>query len=160
MKPKLICATRKSLSMEERFWSKVDMTETCWLWTGYKDNWGYGQVKYGGKMELMHRVSWILSGNTIPDGHIIRHKCRNKHCVNPEHLETGTVAENNADKVRDGTSARGVKNANAKLTEEQVREIRAKHASGALQQSLAEEYGVTQRAISLIILRKTWAWLP
>ena len=145
--------------MEERFWSKVDKTGECWLWTGLKNEWGYGTTWRGGKNEKVHRISWILSGNTIPEGHVVRHKCRNRHCCNPEHLETGTQAENNADKIRDGTSNRGVKNPTAKLTEDQVREIRAKYASGALQKSLAEEYGVTQRTISYIITRKNWVWL-
>ena len=104
-----------------------------------------------------HKIAWLLTNHTIPDGHIIRHKCRNRHCVNPEHLETGTVAENNADKIRDGTSNRGIKNPSVKLTEEQVRQIRAR--IGENQRVLAEEYGVTQKTISHIILRTSWAWL-
>ena len=87
----------------------------------------------------------------------MRHKCRNKHCVNPEHLETGTPAENIADRIRDGTSNRGIRSARAKLTEEQVRQIRER--AGENQRGLAEEYGVNSRTISDIIHRKHWAWL-
>lgn len=143
--------------MEERFWGKVDKTETCWLWTGYSTKNGYGSFNMNGQTQLSHRVSWKLSGNTIPDGHVLRHKCRNRHCCNPEHLETGTVAENQADMIRDGTSQRGTKCHMAKLTEEQVRQIRVRaDESRAL---LAEEYSVSRRTISDIINRKSWAWL-
>jgi len=143
--------------MEERFWDKVDKTETCWLWTARKNRGGYGQFRVNGQIHTAHRVSWILSGRTIPEGHVIRHKCRNKHCVNPDHLETGTQAENEADKIRDGTSNRGIKHPKAKLTEEQVRQIRA--SADETQKCLAEEFGVSQTAISLIIQRKNWSWL-
>ena len=142
--------------MEDRFWSKVDKTETCWLWTAHRSN-GYGQFGINGKMRKAHRVSWLLSNRSIPEGHVIRHKCRNKHCVNPEHLETGTQAENVADMIRDGTSTRGIKHPAVKLTEEQVHEIRARATESQI--LLAEEYGVSNRAISQIILRQTWAWL-
>jgi hypothetical protein len=143
--------------MEDRFWSKVDKTETCWLWTGSKKPCGHGQCWVNGQLRLSHRVSWILSGKTIPEGHVIRHKCRSKNCVNPEHLETGTQAENNADMIRDGTSQRGTKQHNVKLTEEQVRQIRVRADEN--QRLLAEEYGVGQTTISAIINRKNWAWL-
>jgi len=143
--------------MEERFWDKVDKTETCWLWTGGKVKDGYGMFKINGQMQLSHRVSWILSGNTIPEGHVIRHKCRSKNCVNPEHLETGTLAENQADRVRDGTSNRGIRQHLAKLTEEQVRQIRVRADEN--QRLLGEEYGVSKATIWDIIRRKSWAWL-
>ena len=143
--------------MEDRFWSKIDKTETCWLWTGCRNRYGYGQFDMNGKTRTAHQVSWLLSNRSIPEGHVLRHKCRNRHCVNPEHLETGTVAENNADKIRDGTTNRGIKHPMVKLTEEQVREIRARATES--QTLLAEEYGVSNRAISQIITRKRWAWL-
>ena len=98
-----------------------------------------------------------MHGNTIPEGLILRHKCTNKNCVNPEHLETGTQAENCADKVRDGTDARGEKCHLAKLTSKQVLEIRARAEENCIE--LAKEYGISPNTISKIITRRTWKHL-
>ena len=143
--------------IEERFWSKVDKGGECWLWSASKNKDGYGQFRYEGTVQRAHRFSWLLSGQTIPEGNVLRHKCRNTHCVNPEHLETGTIAENNADRIRDGTSTRGTKSPTAKLTEDQVKQIRARATESRVE--LAKEFGVCHQLISNIILRKIWNWL-
>jgi hypothetical protein len=141
----------------ERFFAKVNKTDSCWLWTGYKDKAGYARFKNNYKVVKAHRFSWFLAGNTIPEGHLIRHKCRNRHCVNPEHLETGTQAENMADRVRDGTATypQGESHGRSKLTEEQVRAIRG-NPDNKTGVELSKEYGVAVQAISRIISRRTW----
>jgi hypothetical protein len=141
---------------KERFWNKVDKTDSCWLWTGCIVD-GYGQVSINDKMYKTHRISWLLSGNMISNGHVIRHKCRSRNCVNPEHLETGTQADNQADKIRDGTSTRGEKHGRVKLTTSQVLEIRERAIENHYK--LAEEYRVTQGTIWQIINRHTWKHL-
>ena len=143
--------------VEQKFWSKVNKTSECWLWTAYKDKDGYGKFWYEGRTRKAHRISWLLSGREIPEGNVLRHKCRNRHCVNPEHLETGTLAENQADRIRDGTSSRGIKNGSVKLTEEHVKHIRARATESGVE--LAKEFGVSPPSISRIILRKSWKWL-
>lgn len=90
-------------TVEERFFVKINKTDSCWLWEGHLDKGGYGHFSFNRKTIRAHRVSWLLAGNIIPDGHLIRHKCRNRHCVNPEHLETGTYKDNLNDMIRDGT---------------------------------------------------------
>jgi hypothetical protein len=140
---------------KERFWNKVNKTETCWLWTACCDM-GYGQFGLNNKIHRAHRVSWLIAGNTIPNGHVIRHKCRAKNCVNPDHLETGTHAENSADMVRDGTVAKGEKHGSNKLTETQVMAI---YASDKIHRELAAEFGVARQTISDIKSGRYWSWL-
>lgn len=139
----------------ERFWRKVNKTEDCWLWTASCCK-GHGYFRLNEKMQYAHRVSWFIAGNVIPEGHIIRHKCRAANCVNPAHLETGTYAQNNADKIRDGTSTRGTKSNTCKLTEAQVLEI---FASDKTQCAIAEEYGISRKNVYDIKQGRSWGWL-
>lgn len=89
------------LSIEERFWSKVDKKSDneCWEWTGGKDsqNIGYGKfyMSYTPvRIVSAHKVSWELYNNkTVPPGHVVFINCDNKSCVNPRHLELLTKEE-------------------------------------------------------------------
>jgi hypothetical protein len=81
----------------DRFYDKVEKTDTCWLWTAAKVRNGYGIIGAGGAGNgflYAHRVSYELSVGPIPDGLFLDHLCRVRHCVNPEHLEPVTTAEN------------------------------------------------------------------
>jgi len=143
---------------EERFWAKVNKEgpDGCWEWLACKWYNGYGKFNCNGKSIRAHRYSWILKNGAIPEGLLVRHKCRGK-CVNPDHLELGTIAENNADKIRDKTSLRGEEHPNNKLNKEQILEIRAR--GNELHKDLAKEYNVCKSVISNIIHRRRWAWL-
>jgi hypothetical protein len=136
----------------QRFESNIDTSGDCWLWTGFKTK-GYGKICINKKKHFAHRLMYILYNGTIPDGMVVRHTCRGK-CVNPEHLEIGTQAENMKDMVRDGTSNRGERNIGAKLTADQVLEIR--HRSNELQSELAKEFRVNIRTVYDIIRGTTW----
>ena len=76
----------------ERFWEKVNKTDTCWLWTGALSN-GYGTFGAKGKSWGAHRYSYLLVAE-IPEGLHLDHLCRVRNCVNPEHLEPVTCKEN------------------------------------------------------------------
>jgi hypothetical protein len=65
-------------------------TETCWLWTGFRNRDGYGV--YRGR--LAHRVAYIAAYGPYPEGTVTDHLCRVRHCVNPQHLEAVTIGEN------------------------------------------------------------------
>lgn len=100
-----------------------------------------------------HRKVWILLYGEIPDGLDVLHHCDNPICVRPNHLFLGTNADNMHDKAAKGR----VRHSLAKLTPEQVLEIRAKAATATVSHSmLAREYGVEQTAISRIVRRDTW----
>lgn len=81
---------------EQRFWEKVEKTDTCWLWTAsINPGTGYGQFarRHGEGIDA-HRFSYELANGPIPAGHDVHHTCHVRHCVNPAHLEAVTRAEN------------------------------------------------------------------
>jgi hypothetical protein len=78
----------------DRFLDKIKKTRTCWLWTGYVDNGGYGNITIDKKTKLVHRVSYELFKEQIPKGLQIDHLCRVRNCINPDHLEAVTPKEN------------------------------------------------------------------
>lgn len=76
------------------FWGRIGSMEDCWVWIGYKVNSGYGYFKHKGTMYPAHRVSYWIHKGKVPEGLCLDHLCRNKGCVNPEHLEAVTNKEN------------------------------------------------------------------
>lgn len=70
------------------------MPDGCWQWTGSLVQKGYGQIKQDSKGLRAHRVMYEWMIGPIPDGLHLNHKCRNRGCVNPDHLETVTISEN------------------------------------------------------------------
>jgi hypothetical protein len=99
-----------------------------------------------------HRVSYEHHKGPIPEGMLVRHRCDNPPCVNPEHLEVGTPLENMMDAVQRNRHAHT-------LSEAQVREIKAKLADNHQMKPLAREYGVTRSTIRKIARGETWKWV-
>ena len=75
-------------------WAKVEKTDTCWLWTGSLTSEGYGKMRADGREQYIHRLSYELTNGPVPDGLVVDHLCRVRHCCNPEHLEAVTLKEN------------------------------------------------------------------
>lgn len=84
----------KRQPVKPRFLAKVEKTETCWLWTAWIERNGYGRFWLDGNQHGAHRVAYELFVGPIPKGLQIDHLCRIRHCVNPDHLEPVTAAEN------------------------------------------------------------------
>jgi hypothetical protein len=151
------------LPIQNRFWPKVQKTDGCWLWLGAKHN-GYGQIGEGGRkgrVLMAHRVSWELHNGPIrPETLCVLHKCDNPSCVRPDHLFLGTQLDNIVDRHTKKRSAGppGEDNGQAKLSEEDVIEIRRKfiHLSSV---ALAREYGVSKTQILRIVKHKSWSKL-
>lgn len=82
-------------SFQDRFWAKIQRTETCWDWTGAINSRGYGVIKKNDNILLAHRYSYQEHKGKIPTGISIDHVCHNKRCVNPSHLRLATDKQNN-----------------------------------------------------------------
>lgn len=100
-----------------RFWPKVDKRGPgeCWVWNACRDRHGYGMFGVGGRAggnARAHRVSYELSVGPIPDGLVIDHLCRNRACVNPQHLEPVTMRTN----ILRGEAASALRESKAAIT--------------------------------------------
>lgn len=150
------------LEWVERYWSKVAVRgeDECWEWTGGRGGGGYGVFRVDGPSAYAHRLSWKLATGSIPEDKCVCHTCDNPACVNPSHLFLASHVENVRDRDEKGRSARGAKNGNAKLTRDKVREIRRLYASGKhTQETLGQQFGVTDAQVSRIVNRRYWGWL-
>lgn len=123
----------------------------CWEWQRSRLPSGYGRISIGHqKLDYAHRVSYREHVGPIPDGLLVRHKCDNPCCCNPEHLEVGTQADNMQDCVKRGRHSKppvfkGEANHKTKLTEEDVKFILKSDESPT---DLAKRFGVTPQAIA------------
>lgn len=81
-------------TVEERFWSKVDKTGDCWLWTASCYSSGYGQFWRDGGWVLAHRLAFEWAHGEIPEGMQVDHRCFHRNCVRPNHLRLVTHAQN------------------------------------------------------------------
>lgn len=86
--------TTRGLSLEDRFWSKVNKTETCWEWTAASLPLGYGVIRVDKSNVRAHRLSYEMHVGPIPEGMQVDHICHNPPCVNPEHLRLATNKQN------------------------------------------------------------------
>lgn len=75
---------------EDRFWQKVEKTQSCWVWTGSRDRKGYGKRDGG----LAHRFAYELANGPIRDGAMVDHICHNTSCVRPSHLRLANNSQN------------------------------------------------------------------
>jgi hypothetical protein len=82
------------MTLDERFWPKVDKSGECWEWKAGRTAVGYGQICINNKMVLAHRVSYSMVHGPIPKGYDIDHICINRGCVNPAHLRLATRKQN------------------------------------------------------------------
>ncbi len=89
-------------------WYTAEPNTGCWLWTGSRNQKGYGWSRIQGiSTRMAHRISWLLHRGDIPEGVLVCHKCDTPSCVNPDHLFLGTQKDNLLDMSRKGRSYRG-----------------------------------------------------
>ena len=118
------------LSLEEKLLSKAKRDESgCLVFVGQKDARGYGRLRLDGRHQRAHRLMYELHHGPIPQGYVVRHRCDNPSCIAIEHLEIGAQLDNVRDMWTRGRARKnlGETNGRAKLTETQVRDIRARY---------------------------------
>lgn len=141
------------------FDAQIFKSETCWIWTGRKDQDGYGKFRVSGVEYRAHRVAWVQAKGPIPEGLLVLHRCDNRPCVRVDHLFLGTWADNIADMDAKGRRVIGWaphRVRGTKLTQAQVSEIKQRLINGETQTALAADYNVSQPLISAIKLGKSW----
>ena len=153
----------KAAPKTERFWAKVDKTESCWLWTASRQSFGYGTFMLTkGKFTRAHRFSWELHNGPVPKGLFVLHRCDVPSCINPDHLYLGTDRDNARDRRERGRWKRkkphdqwGEKNPNAILSDAEVAAMLADLATGGRPVSVARKYGIKYKTLWAIRRRKT-----
>lgn len=118
---------------------------------------GYPRVKHQGRMWRLNRLIFTFVNGAIPEGKVIGHKCNNKGCINPLHLYLTTSAENSTQAKLDGLYKTGVESGRAKLSEEEVKELRRLYYEETVSQDkLARKYKLSQSTVSAIVRNETY----
>lgn len=147
---------KNKLSLEERFWSKVDKSagpDACWPWAASRRLKGYGQFNAGGRNASANRFAYELTHGALPKGEgYVCHTCDNPACCNPAHLFLGTPAVNSRDMVSKGRARRGEAHYRAKLSDSDLVAIRCLRLVGAhTQRELSSVFGVSQSQIHAVL---------
>jgi hypothetical protein len=150
-------------SVEERFFDKIIVGESCWDWSAKKDKNGYGRFSPNGMNSQMpaHRFSWELHNGPIPEGMFVCHRCDNPSCTNPEHLFLGTPQDNMSDKVAKGRwkgafPRRPKKTLTRKPTaldrlEPFFNDIKAMRDGGSTLKSIADRFGCDKKTVGRLL---------
>lgn len=144
------------MTLEQRFWSKVDKSGDHWLWTRAKNPAGYGIFVIDGVHELAHRVAWELVNNCkIPPNHRLLKTCEYPACVlHTKCMESGQASSILAEKR---PVSRGEAHYSAKLTAEIVKQARVDFSEGkSTITDLARRHGVANESMGAAIHGKTW----
>jgi hypothetical protein len=137
------------MDYKARLDERTDKSGDCWVWTGPKNNKGYGHFRMG-RDTRAHRVSYVLNVGPIPDGLFVLHRCDNPSCVRPDHLFLGTHQDNMDDRTRKGRNQ-------SKLNAIEVAQIRDLVAARVMAQGqIARAYGVSDTTVSLIKHGHKW----
>lgn len=144
-------------SFENRYWENVNKKtiNECWEWIGSKTSAGYGIIFFNGKSIYAHRAIFLLlQKNNIAEELIVCHKCDNPSCINPKHLFIGTQKDNIEDMINKKRNRYGENTYNAKLSNEDVLQIRKLNQDGIKQKDIAKIFNIDAGHISDIINMK------
>ena len=144
---------KKRPPLKEKFESFFKKTDGCWEWTGTIEGYGYGVIDWKMKRYRAHVLALHYDGRPVPKGMVARHICDKPKCVRPSHLCIGTVKQNAEDAKERGRLKIGEDSPVSKLTEKDVREMRALNLSHA---EIARRYNVSRPTAARAIKGLTW----
>lgn len=165
----------RGMTVEQKFWSRVDKSGDCWIWTGSKAH-GYGRFYYGNSRKAAHRFSYELANGVVLDKEYVCHSCDNPACVNPAHLFLGSQFENMRDCAAKRRNAMqrnpershfkttvyrqiGERHGSAKLKESDVSEMFRLFNGGKKRKEIAVQFGVSPQQVCKILSGKRWSHL-
>lgn len=148
-----------------RFDAKVayEALTGCWLWDAKVQEAGYGQFWFRGESIGAHVASWMRHGGTSVGQLHVLHDCDLRCCVNPTHIFLGTHQENMRDMVRKGRAA-GLKRTGeahplARLSEDDVRQIRVMYEGSVPRKRIAQTFGVSRATVLAVGTGRRWGGL-
>ncbi len=138
----------------EGFLSRIDKTDSCWLWTGSLTYKGYGQLAFGDRKNIpAHRVAYSLFRGTVTSGLCVLHTCDVRNCVTHDPLYIGTPKDNMRDDMQRHRNPSGEIHGSAKLTWLDVDQIRKSKESS---RNLAMKYRVSYFTINAVKRGEEW----
>lgn len=160
-----LCGPLHRKPFEERLQAQITVAPSgCWLFQGYTNEKGYGRIRYKGKKELVHRAAYMHYVGEIPEGMLVCHECDVPGCCNPEHLFTGSNADNIADRDAKGrhrpnpNGRRGIPS--SRMSMEKAEQIRKEFRRGMSIVRIAANYGFCERTINRVINREITGHKP
>ena len=130
------------------FWMHVQRAgpDDCWPWVGYAEE-GYGRHHFDGQMRGAHELALTLTTGEVRSPDLVTcHSCDNPPCCNPKHLRFDTRASNVYD-----MDSRGGRRSARKVPDDVIKLIRVRRAAGAAQQDLADQYGLSESYVSMVV---------
>lgn len=141
---------------EKRYWDNVDKksNDECWEWKAARNKFGYGVIYYDGKNRYAHRLALQLSNIYLEKDDVVCHSCDNPSCSNPNHLFIGKQSDNIKDMIEKRRNQFGENTYNAKLSNDDIIEIRKLYFNGITQNNIAKMFSINQGHVSDIINMK------
>lgn len=138
------------------FMGSYKIVNGCWIWRNANKKTGYGILNYHGQAISAHRYSYTIFKGPIPKKYEVCHTCDVRNCVNPEHLFLGTKSDNMQDCLNKKKFSNGEKHYAAKITEENVKQIRLRRSMGEKIKNIANDFGISISSVCDLDKRRTW----